>query len=455
MSTQSQVQSQGLPAQQFSNGYMWYVVIVLMIASTLSFIDRQILNLMIGPVKRDLGGLSDTQVSLIMGLAFAGFYNVISYPAGRWADSGNRRGIMAAGVAAWSVMTALCGMAHTYVMLFLARMGVGVGEAALAPAANSVLSDYFPKEKLPLAICFVSAAPFLGQGLANIIGGPLIQHLEAVPSVVLPIVGQVYSWQFVFLAVGLPGLLVALLMLTVREPVRRGRMSNEGKASARDVWQFVKSRWQFFTLIFIGYLGLSTQGFSLFSWVAEYFVRNHHWTKSQFGLTYGFISMTVGLAGSLFGGWLSMKLIAQNRADATLRIVFFAALIQLPLAVTMTLLPDPWMSIGVMVPLTFMMAMPPGLIITALQTIAPNELRGQSVAFYMIVVNFLSYTFAPTLPALLNDFWFHDEMALGKSLSVLAAINYTVGAVCIGFGLRYFRRALKAAEAWQSTDVRA
>src|SRR5689334_18733334 len=120
VSTQSQTQSQAAAGQQFSSRYMWYVVIVLMIASTLSFIDRQIMNLMIGPVKRDLGGLSDFQVSLIMGLAFAGFYNVISYPAGRWADSGNRRGIMAAGVAAWSVMTALCGMAHTYVMLFLA-----------------------------------------------------------------------------------------------------------------------------------------------------------------------------------------------------------------------------------------------------------------------------------------------------------------------------------------------
>ena len=448
MSTQSQTQFQGAAGQQFSNRYMWYVVIVLMIASTLSFIDRQIMNLMIGPVKRDLGGLSDFQVSLIMGLAFAGFYNVISYPAGRWADSGNHRGIMAAGVAAWSVMTALCGLAHTYVMLCLARMGVGVGEATLAPAANSLLADYFPRDRLPLAICFVSAAPFLGQGLANIIGGPLIQHLEAAPSTILPVIGEVYSWQFVFLAVGLPGLLVALLMLTVREPARHGRMSDEGKASFGEVWAFVKSRWQFFTLIFLGYLGLSTQGFALFSWIAEYFVRNHHWNKSQFGLVYGSISMTVGFAGSLFGGWLSTRLIARKRFDGTLRIVFFAALCQLPLAVTMTLLPNAWASMALMVPLTFLMAMPPGLIITALQSVAPNELRGQSVAFYMIVVNFLSYTFAPTLPAMLNDFWFHDELALGKSISVLAAFNYALGAICIGFGLRYFRRALKTAEAW-------
>jgi MFS family permease len=447
VSTQAQAQAAATP--QYSERYLWYVVFVLVLASTLSFIDRQILNLMIGPVKRDLGGLTDTQVSLIMGLAFAGFYNVMSYPAGRWADSGNRRNIMAAGIAAWSVMTALCGMAHTYVMLFLARMGVGVGEATLAPAANSMLTDYFPRERLPLAICFVSAAPFLGQGLANMIGGPLIQHLEAQPSVVMPVLGEVYSWQFVFLVVGLPGVLFALLMLTVREPARRGRMSESGKASFAEVWAFVKTRAGFFGLIFAGYLCLSTQGFALFSWIVEFFVRNHGWTKGEIGLTYGAISMVVGFSGSLFGGYVSSRLISRGRPDGTLRMVFFGTLFLGPLAALMTILPDPMMSIYMLVPVTFLMGMPPGLIISALQTIAPNELRGQSVAFYMIVVNFLSYTFAPTLPALMNDYVFGDELALGKSLSVLAVINYTIAAVCIGLGLRYFRRALKTAEAWQ------
>lgn len=449
MSTQSQGQSQDAAAQPYSDRYMWYVVFVLMVASTLSFIDRQILNLMIGPVKRDLGGLSDTQVSLIMGLAFAGFYNLMSFPAGRWADSGNRRGIMAAGVAAWSVMTALCGMANTYVMLFLARMGVGVGEATLAPAANSVLTDYFPRARLPLAICFVSAAPFLGQGLANMIGGPLIQHLEAQPSVIVPLLGEVFTWQFVFLVVGLPGVLVAGLVLTIREPARRGRMSATGeKATFAQVWAFVKTRWQFFALIFTGFLCLSTQGFALFSWIVEYFVRNHGWTKGEVGLTYGAISMVVGFAGSLFGGYVSSRLIAKGRPDGTLRMVFLGTLFLGPLAAIMTILPDPWMCMAMLIPVTFLMAMPPGLIIAALQTVAPNELRGQSVAFYMIVVNFLSYTFAPTLPALMNDFVFDSEMALGKSLSTLAVVNYSIAAVCIGFGLRYFRRALKTAEAW-------
>lgn len=432
-----------------SERYLWYVVAILTIASTLSFIDRQILNLMIGPVKRDLGGLSDFEVSLIMGLAFSAVYNLLSYPAGRLADSGNRRNLMAAGIAAWSVMTALCGLTHTYWQLFLTRMGVGVGEATLGPAANSALSDYFPNSRLPLAIGIVSASPFIGQGLANIIGGPLIDYLESAPNAVIPVVGEVYSWQMVFLIVGLPGLLVAALLLTIREPRRRGLVRGDGRSVPfREVWAFVKARKTFFLLIFTGYLGLSTQGFALFSWLVEFFVRNHGWSKTEIGLTYGFIAMFVGLTGSIFAGALAGVMIKRGIQDATLRIVFYGTLILGPLAVIMTLLPSGGIAIALLIPVTFLMALPSGLIITTLQAIAPNELRGQAVAFYLISVSFLAYTFAPSLPAVLSDFVFKDELSLGYSISILAVVNYGVAAVCIGYGLKHYRAALDKARAW-------
>lgn len=434
---------------EFSDRYLWYVVGILTIGSTLSFIDRQILNLMIGPIKRDLGGLSDFEVSLIMGLAFAAFYNFMSYPAGRLADSGNRRNLMAAGVAAWSVMTALCGLATTYLQLFLTRMGVGVGEATLGPAANSALSDYFPRDKLPLAIGVVSASPFIGQGLANIIGGPLIDYLENTPNMVAPVIGEIYSWQMVFIIVGLPGLLVALLFVSVREPKRRGLVKEDGASVPfHEIWEFVKSRKTFFFLIFTAYLGLSTQGFALFSWLVEFFVRNHGWSKTEIGLTYGFIAMIVGIIGSVYAGFLAGRMIRRGVKDATLRIVFYGTLFLGPLAVILTLLPSAWATVAVLIPVTFLMALPSGLIISSLQAIAPNELRGQAVAFYLIAVSFLAYTFAPSLTPALSDFVFQDEMALGKSISILAAINYGVAAVCLGFGLKHYRAALEKAEAW-------
>ena len=424
-------------------------MIVLTIASTLSFIDRQILNVMIGPVKRDLGGISDTQVSLIMGLAFALFYNLLSIPAGRISDRYNRRNLMVAGVASWSLMTALCGAANHYWQLFLTRMGVGVGEATLGPAANSTLADLFPMDRLPFAIGVVSAAPFIGQGLANILGGPLIDYLEATPNVVLPGLGEVYSWQMVFIIVGLPGLLVALAVWTTREPARTGRtVADDGAVPWGEVWQFVRARGALFTLMFTAYLCLSTQGFSLFSWLVEYFVRNHGWTRTEIGLTYGSIAMVVGIAGSVLAGLWAGRMIQTGRADATLRLVFYGTLALLPLATVLTIVDSATVAVVLLVPVTFLMAMPPGMMMTTLQAIAPNELRGQMVAFYLVAVSFLSYTFAPSLPALLSDFVFASELALGKAISSLAVVNYTIAAVCLWYCLPRYREALAEARTW-------
>ena len=435
-------------SEQFSRAYLWYVVAVLTIASTFSIIDRQILNVMIGPVKRDLGGISDFQVSLIMGFAFTFMYSVLSYPAGWLSDRYNRRNLMAVGIASWSLLTVLCGTVHQYWHLFLARMGVGVGEATLGPAANSSLADYFPPDRLPLAIGIVSAAPFVGQGLANIAGGPLIDYLENTPNYVLPVIGEVFSWQMVFIVVGAPGLLVALAMMGLREPARRGKVTEAVGVPFSEVWACVKGRWAFFALIFAGYLGLATQGWSLFSWIVEYYVRNHGWTRTEIGLTYGTIALVVGILGSIIGGLWAGSLIRRKVEDATLRLVTYGSIVLLPTATALTLVPDPWVGVVLLIPVTFCMAMPPGLIMASLQAIAPNELRGQMVAFYLIAVNFLAYTFAPSLPAVLSDYVFASELALGKSISLLAVANYTLASVCLGLGLKHYRRALSQASEW-------
>jgi MFS family permease len=388
-------------------------------------------------------------MSLIMGLAFALFYNVMSVPMGRLADRANRRNLMVFGVAGWSLMTALCGTAHQYWQLFLARMGVGIGEATLGPAANSTLADLFSRDRLPLAIGLVSAAPFIGQGLANILGGPLIDYLEATPNVTLPVVGEVFSWQMVFIIVGLPGILVAALVLTTREPARLGRLrAADQSVPLAEVWAFVKGRGMLFFLMFSAYLCLSTQGFSLFSWLVEYYVRNHGWTRTEIGLTYGTIAMVFGIAGSVLAGYWAGIWIARGRPDATLRIVMWATLLLLPMATVFTLLPDGKLAILLLIPVTFLMAMPSGLMMSTLQAISPNELRGQMVAFYLVAVSFLSYTFAPSLPAVISDYVFGSELALGKAISALAVVNYGIAFVCLAACLPAYRRALAEAETW-------
>ncbi len=437
--------------QSFSNRYLIYVIFIFTLASTCSIIDRQILNVMIGPIKRDLGGISDTQVSLIMGFAFALFYTLMTYPAGRITDRYHRINLMTAGIAGWSFMTMLCGAANQYWQLFLARMGVGIGEATLGPASNSALADFFPPERLPVAIGIVASAPFIGQGLANIAGGPLIDYLEATPNYVVPILGEIFSWQMVLIMVGAPGLLIALAMWFLIEPPRKNKQLAENTSvPLKDVWSFILTRKHFFFFVFMGYLCLATQGWSLFSWLVEYFVRNHAWSRTEIGLSYGSIALVVGIAGSVSGGLFASRMIQKGRTDATLRVVLYSTIVLFPLAALLTVIPDPYIALAMLIPVTFCMAMPPGLIIATLQTVAPNELRGQMVAFYLIAVNFLSYSFAPSLPAVISDFVFQSELALGQSISLLAVINYSVAIVCLALSLKYFRQAVTRANAWRS-----
>ena len=200
------------PAQSLRYG--WYVAIVLMLCNTLSFIDRQILGLLAPLIKQELS-LSDTKIGLLQGLAFGIFYTLLGMPMGRIVDRGNRRNLVAAGIFCWSLMTAACAAARGFWTLFLARMGVGVGEATLSPSAFSLLSDYFPRERLGTALSIFSMGVFFGSGSALIVGGLVI--------------GAVGSWRLTFLIVGLPGLLAGLLMFTIKEPARRNLLG--GKVS--------------------------------------------------------------------------------------------------------------------------------------------------------------------------------------------------------------------------------
>jgi MFS family permease len=204
-----------------SVGYAWYVVAVLTLAYVVSFIDRQILGLLVEPIQRDLG-IGEKQISLLMGLTFAVFYTLFGVPLGRLADTRSRRTIIAAGIGVWSLMTAGCGLAKHFWQLALFRVGVGVGEAALSPSAYSLIADYFRPERRSTAMSVYSMGIFVGSGLAFIVGGMVAQFSAAQESYVLPLIGGIRSWQLVFLIVGFPGLAVALLLYTIREPTRKG-----------------------------------------------------------------------------------------------------------------------------------------------------------------------------------------------------------------------------------------
>ncbi|PZN95802.1 MAG: MFS transporter [Alphaproteobacteria bacterium] len=430
------------------SAYTWYVAGFLTALATLSIVDRQILALMIGPVKRDLG-VSDTMMGLLGGLAFTLFYTLLTLPMAHLADKGSRRRIIACGVLFWSVATVACGLAGRYNELFFARMCVGIGEATLTPAAVSMMSDTFDRARLPLALGIFSAAPFIGVGLANILGGSVVQQLEAMPAVVLPLLGQVRSWQAMFIIVGLPGVLFALLMTTIREPVRRGVAAIDAPAiDFRGMMRFFAGRRRFLTLHFIAYTALAMQGWAVFYWLVEFFIREHGATRAQVGVTYGIIALVFGTTGSVVAGLLSARMMRSGRREATLQLVLAASLLLIPVGIAAPLVDGYWPAMALFAVATFFMGWPTGLGTAALQFIVPNELRGRIIAFYLVVVNFLSYALGPLLGGLVSDQVFGGE-SLGATLALMAAVNYPIGALCVWLSLPHFRSALTMAESWQ------
>ena len=234
----------------------WYTVILCMVAYVLSFVDRQIIALLIEPIQADLQ-ISDTQFSLLTGLAFSLFYATMGLPIARWADVGSRPLIISAGIVVWSFATALCGLARTYGQLFLARMGVGVGEAALSPAAYSIITDSFPRSQLGLAMGVYSIGVFLGSGLAFLVGGTVIEIVEGMGGLALPIVGTIKPWQATFFLVGLPGIAVGLLFyLTIKDPPRTGLESSDGRPGGYSIGQvkgYIRSHKASFAAHYLGF----------------------------------------------------------------------------------------------------------------------------------------------------------------------------------------------------------
>ena len=277
----------------------WYAVGVLTLIYIFSFIDRQILNLLVRPIRRDLA-ISDTQMSLLMGFSFALFYTFFGIFMGRLADSHSRRGLIAAGCVLWSALTAGCGVARNYAQMLLLRMGVGVGEASLSPAAYSLITDYFPPHRLATAISVYSMGIYLGTGLAYLLGGLVISFAGSQQTWDLPVVGQTRPWQVIFFMVGLPGIALASLAASVPEPVRIVRAA--GAATRGEFLSYCKLNRSTFLYHNFGFALLSFSSYGTAAWLPTYFTRHYGWSASSIGIWFGAIIMVCGTAGIVAGG---------------------------------------------------------------------------------------------------------------------------------------------------------
>ncbi len=435
----------------------WWAVFVLTLSYTAAYIDRQILGLLVEPIRNSLN-VNDTQISLLGGAAFALFYVSMGLPLGRLADSVNRRNLIAGGVFVWSLMTAMCGLATNFWQLFIMRVGVGIGEATLSPAALSMISDYFPPKKRarPLGTYMVALA--IGSGLAFLVGGQVLQWMSAIPDLSIPIIGHIEPWQAAFMIVGLPGLLLVPLVLLVREPVRRGlRPVKTAGAPAGEKKQiplkdvakfvFVENR-NTFMVIFIAFGLLGLHSITLTMWLPPFFQRTFGWDIGEVGMRLGLIILVFASLGMIGGTSIAQWMGQRGYKDAFLRAPLYLTIIMTPLAIALTLVPNAWVSLMLCVPvigLSFgLFAFVPGL----LQSITPNQMRGQLGALFSLFNNVIGLMFGPTLVALITDFVFKDPMALKYSMTIVSAITLPISVLMLLFGLKHFRKSIDDAQEW-------
>jgi len=421
----------------------WYAVFMLLLAYVLSFVDRIIMSLLVTPIKEDLG-TTDAQMGLLMGFAFAVFYTVIGIPIARLSDVKSRTMIIAVGVFLWSLMTAACGLARSFFQLFLARIGVGVGEAALSPAAYSMISDYFTDDKLGRAIAVYQSGGLFGGGLAFIIGGAVVSLIISSDAISLPWVGELKPWQIAFLMVGLPGILMAFLMLTVKEPTRTGiNESMDKRVSVVEAVMYMKNNWQVYTAIFFGFALLATPITSVLTWVPTYLQRVHGMSIADSGMSLGLMLFFLSSTGVIFGGWLVDYMKKHDYQDSYFRVGLIVCIASVPLILFATSLADLKMTIRVLCPLIFIVSMPLAIGPIILQVITPNQLRAQVAAVYMLFLNLLTALLGPTGIGLVTDYVFKNDLAVGQSITFINLISVPLAFIFLYFGLLHFNKRLK------------
>ena len=424
----------------------WYTVFVLSLTLLVNFLDRGILTLLVPQIKADLQ-LSDTQMGIIMGFAFVFFYMMAGLPIARYADKGNRRNLIAVGLALWGGATALCGLAKGFGSLFLFRIGVGVGEACTGPATYSSLGDYFPPNKLPRAISVLNLGNLIGSGLAMLIGGSIIGLLSTLPPVTLPFYGELKTWQLSLILVGIPGLFVALLMLTVKEPERR---VTGDAPSLKQVFAFLsEQRWLYGPLILgialntIAYVGNS-------SWSVVFFVRTYGWSVEQIALYMGLLMLVVMPIGTLVGSFLSERMTKAGYIDANMRLVLIVLAISIPLNVAFPLMPTGEMAIALSGMTMFLGAVIIGPQNAAIQIVTPNRMRGQITAAVLFGFNVIGYGLGPVILALVTDYVFQDEMQIRYALSSTYVVIGPLALFVLWFSLKPYRKAMELIKSEES-----
>jgi MFS family permease len=397
-----------------------YLLIILMLGCFLSFTDRFVLTVLMPAIQDDLH-ISDTQLSLLQGVSFSLFFSVTAIPFGWMADRVNRRNLAAAGIAAWCLATAASGFTRSYPMLLVARSVVGIGEATLMPTAFSMLADSFPFERRGRAFGMYTSAAAVGTGGALVLGGIVMRALRGVHSIDLGGLGTFAPWQIAFMVVGAPGLIVAALLLTVREPARRGRHGGAaGVAEIRSLFTYIRANGLLFLCVLAAYSSYTSVCYATVSWAPTLLVRKFHFPLSSGGFAVGIAALTTGVFGTLLGGWLCDRWTVNGAPGGKFRLPYLWSMMIFPVVIGFALSPIAAVSIGffaIFIMLQNAVYASGGAV---MQDIVPSNLSGRATALWYVVTGLVGQVTGPTFAALLNDYLFHDRAALPYSIVLVA-----------------------------------
>jgi MFS family permease len=432
----------------------WYGVGVFALMLLVLFGNAGIISLLVDDIKRDLQ-LNDVKASLVIGFAASALYAVLALPVARLVDTLSRRVILGIGLLILGSSSLATGLAATFGTLFLARLLGGVGAAGSGPATYSILADYFPPAKLPRAVSVMNIGTVYGAALALLIGATLLVALRATPTLTLPLVGSVRSWQVIFIITAIPDFVLALLMLTtVLEPPRRGRrpataLSAGGQRAVpvREVFRFLWDGRAAFGPMFGGLLVTSLAA-GVLSWTPMFYVRTYGWSPAHYGFLQGIIGLIASPLGLLTGGYLAEWYARRGRDDANLRVVALGATLHLPFSIGMPLMPSPYLALTLGAFNGFLAFMGAGPQNAALQVLVPNRMRGQVTALFLFIFSMVGLGFSPTLVALLTNYVFQDESLLRYSMLTVSATLGPLGALIFWRGVRPYGEAFARARAW-------
>lgn len=430
----------------------WWMVSVLFVLNVLSMLDRLIVTMLVGPIKAELL-ISDFQMSLVLGPAFAVFYALFGVPLGWAVDRYARRWIIFFGVTLWALATTASGFARTYEALLFFRICVGVGEAALAPAAVSLIGDAFPKERVTTALSVYQSAAKIGAAVAMAVGGVAIMFAGGLLAEQGTIFGVTQPWHLVMAMVGAPGIVLALLLFTFKEPARK-QEGGKARLSTAELMGFIKQRWPLWLGMFIAFNAISIAGFALSAWMPTYFDRHFGWSPAQYGP--GLSVTNIASALSLIAnGWLIDYFYRRGVRDIHLRFYRWLIIGFSPAFLLLFFVQNPAIVL-VMYALVQFVTVPFFVYVAAvIVMVAPNATRGQLSALYFASFTVLGQGVGPPLVGAITDYVYSDEQMLGMSLASVVITSMVIALIALQVALANFGPAIRDADARNAAPATA